>query len=68
MKEFERVIFKELDMYIEAGNIDKFANNFKSDDEIYIPEVYWDYTTKSVLTMEHIPGIKMDQVDAHSCP
>jgi ubiquinone biosynthesis protein len=63
VKEFERVIFKELDMYIEAGNIEKFANNFKSDDEIYIPEVYWDYTTKSVLTMEHIPGIKMDQVD-----
>jgi ubiquinone biosynthesis protein len=64
VKEFERVIFKELDMYIEAGNIDKFANNFESDDEIYIPIVYWDYTTKSVLTMEHIPGIKMDQVDA----
>ena len=63
VKEFERVIFKELDMFIEAGNIDKFANNFKSDDEIYIPKVYWDYTTKSVLTMEHIPGIKMDQVD-----
>lgn len=63
VKEFERVIFKELDMFIEAGNIEKFANNFKSDDEIYIPEVYWDYTTKSVLTMEHIPGIKMDRVD-----
>ena len=63
VKEFERVIFKELDMYIEAGNIDKFANNFKGDDEIYIPKVYWDHTTKSVLTMEHIPGIKMDQVD-----
>ncbi len=63
VKEFERVIFKELDMFIEAGNIEKFANNFKSDDEIYIPKVYWDYTTKSVLTMEHIPGIKMDQVD-----
>jgi ubiquinone biosynthesis protein len=63
VKEFERVIFKELDMFIEAGNIDKFANNFKADDEIYIPKVYWDHTTKSVLTMEHIPGIKMDQVD-----
>jgi len=63
VKEFERVIFKELDMFIEAGNIDKFANNFETDNEIYIPEVYWDYTTKSVLTMEHIPGIKMDQVD-----
>lgn len=63
VKEFERVIFKELDMFIEAGNIDKFANNFKADDEIYIPKVYWNHTTKSVLTMEHIPGIKMDRVD-----
>jgi len=63
VKEFERIIFKELDMVIEAGNIEKFAKNFKQVDEIHIPEVYWDYTTKSVLTMEHIPGIKMDQVE-----
>ena len=64
VKEFERIIFKELDMIIEAGSIEKFAVNFKDSDEIYIPEVYWDYTTKSVLTMEHIPGFKMDQVEA----
>ena len=66
VKEFERIIFKELDMLIEAGSIEKFALNFKDSDEIYIPMVYWDYTTKSVLTMEHIPGFKMDQVEAIS--
>jgi len=66
VKEFERIIFKELDMLIEAGSIEKFAVNFKDSDEIYIPRVYWDYTTKSVLTMEHIPGFKMDQVEAIS--
>jgi ubiquinone biosynthesis protein len=64
VKEFERIIFKELDMFIEAGNIEKFAVNFKAVDEIHIPKVHWDTTTKSVLTMEHIPGFKMDQVDA----
>jgi len=64
VKEFERVIFRELDMLIEAGSIEKFAFNFKDDEEIYIPRVYWDYTTKSVLVMEHIDGIKMDQVEA----
>lgn len=64
VKEFERIIFKELDMFIEAGNIEKFSICFKDDNEIYIPKVYWDTTTKSVLTMEHIPGIKMDQVEA----
>jgi ubiquinone biosynthesis protein len=66
VKEFERIIFKELDMFIEAGSIEKFALNFKDSEEIYIPAVHWDYTTKSVLTMEHIPGFKMDQVEAIS--
>ena len=63
VKEFERIIFKELDMLIEAGSIEKFARNFQDLDEIYILKVYWDYTTRSVLAMEHIDGIKMDQVE-----
>ncbi len=64
VKEFEKTIFKELDMFVEAGSIEKFALNFEDIDEIYIPKVYWDYTTKSILVMEQIDGIKMDQVDA----
>ena len=56
VKEFERTIFKELDMHIEAGSIEKFATCFKDSDEIYIPRVHWEYTTKSVLVMEHIDG------------
>lgn len=63
VKEFERIIFRELDMLIEAGNMDKFATNFREVEEIYIPKVYWDYTTRSVLVMEHIQGVKMDQVE-----
>jgi len=62
VKEFERTIFKELDMLIEAGSMEKFSANFEAVDEIVIPEVYWDYTTRSVLVMAHIDGIKMDQV------
>ncbi|MFZ0613974.1 MAG: AarF/UbiB family protein [Desulfobacterales bacterium] len=62
VKEFERNIFRELDMFTEAGSIERFAANFKADEELYIPKVYWDYTSRSVLTMEHIDGIKMDRV------
>jgi ubiquinone biosynthesis protein len=64
VQEFERVIFRELDMLIEAGSIEKFAQNFRRVDEITIPRVYWDLTTRSVLVMEHIEGVKMDQVQA----
>ena len=63
VKEFERNIFRELDMLVEAGNIERFVANFRDTEEIYIPKVYWDLTSKSVLVMEHIRGIKMDQVD-----
>jgi ubiquinone biosynthesis protein len=62
VKEFERTIFRELDMLIEAGHIERFARNFEESEEIYIPKVYWEATSKSVLVMEHIQGIKMDQV------
>jgi ubiquinone biosynthesis protein len=62
VKEFERTIFKELDMFIEAGSMEKFTANFKDVKEIYIPKVYWHCTSKSVLVMEHIDGIKMDRV------
>lgn len=63
VKEFERNIFRELDMFTEGGNIERFAANFKDNEDLYIPKVYWSHTSRSVLTMEHIDGIKMDQVD-----
>jgi ubiquinone biosynthesis protein len=63
VQEFERNITREIDMMIEAGSIEKFAGNFEEVDEIYIPKVHWDYTTRSVLVMEHIEGMKMDQVE-----
>ncbi|ACN14627.1 UbiB [Desulforapulum autotrophicum HRM2] len=64
VKEFERTIFNELDMFIEAGNIEKFAGNFKNTPTIHICRVYRKFTTRSVLVMEFIDGFKVDQVAA----
>jgi len=64
VQEFERTIFRELDMYIEAGSIEKFVSLFEDSEEIHIPRVHWDYTTRAVLVMEHIDGCKMDQIEA----
>ena len=63
VREFERTVFKELDMLTEAGHMERFAAHFKDVDEMHIPRVYWVHTTRSVLVMEHIDGIKMDQVE-----
>jgi len=64
VKEFERTIFNELDMFTEAGNIERFRTNFKHTREMHICKVYREYTSRSVLVMEYIDGIKVDQVEA----
>ncbi len=64
VKEFERSIHKEIDFNIEASHIERFARNFQTDLTIYVPEVYKDYSTKKILTMEFIDGIKVSDLKA----
>jgi len=64
VKEFERAVFNELDMHIEAGSIEKFSGYYRHIQEICIPKVYWELTSKSVLVIEFIPGVRVNQVDA----
>ncbi len=64
VKEFERTIYNELDMFVEAGSIEKFESNFKEIDEIHICAVHRNLISKSVLVMEFIDGFKVDEVDA----
>ncbi len=64
VREFERTIFNELDMHIEAGSLDKFGRHYRNFEDICIPQVYWDLTTKAVLVMDYIPGVKVNQVEA----
>src|SRR3989344_1822109 len=61
IKEFEEYTKSELDYMSEARNIDIFYNNFRND-PIKIPKVYWDYTSRRVLTMEFIKGVKITEV------
>ena len=58
-KEFERSIFKELDYMEEVRNIGKITNNFKDVDYIKIPEVYSEYCSSKLITMELIDGYEV---------
>jgi len=64
VREFSRTIKRELNFDIEAGNIERFARNFRSDTSIYIPKVYRHLSTDKVLTMEFVEGIKVSDFDA----
>ncbi|RKD34652.1 ABC1 kinase family protein [Thermohalobacter berrensis] len=62
VKEFSYFIKKELDYTYEAQNCDSFRENFKNDNRVYIPKIYWEYTTKRVLVMEEIKGVKVSNI------
>jgi ubiquinone biosynthesis protein len=53
---------REIDYVLEGRNADKIARIHKNDDTVHIPKIHWDYTTKRVLTMEFIDGIKISEV------
>ncbi|TKW39897.1 hypothetical protein SEVIR_1G209800v4 [Setaria viridis] len=56
------VLYQEIDYTKEAFNAEKFAENFKKLDYVKVPEIYWEYTTPQVLTMEYVPGIKINRI------
>lgn len=49
----------ELDYTIEGRNAERMAKAFERDNSIHIPEIYWDYSSRRVLTMELINGFKI---------
>ena len=61
--EFARSIEDELDYTVEASHIEHFARQFLDDEAICVPKVYRDFTTKRILVMEFIDGIKASDLD-----
>jgi len=60
--EFDRTLHDEQDYEIEGRNTDTFRNNFAGDDDVIIPVVYREYSTGKVLTMEYVPGVKLNDL------
>jgi predicted unusual protein kinase regulating ubiquinone biosynthesis (AarF/ABC1/UbiB family) len=56
-------IFEELDYNQEGRNAERFAELYGHMPEIYVPQIYWQYTGRRVLTMEWITGTKLTQLD-----
>lgn len=53
----------ELNMQMEGAAADKLRYNCREQDGVYIPKVFWEYTTSSVLVLEWIDGNKIEDCD-----
>ncbi|HIK37347.1 MAG: AarF/ABC1/UbiB kinase family protein [Geminocystis sp.] len=63
-KDFFEILSREIDYIKEGENAERFSYNFRDNPRVVVPKVYWEYTTKRVITMEYLPGIKIDDREA----
>jgi ubiquinone biosynthesis protein len=64
VQEFATTLRAEMDYRREGRNADRLRPNFAGWTQVYVPKVYWEYSTPQVLVLERIRGIKIDVIAA----
>ncbi len=64
LQEFGFTLRNELDYRREGRNTDRFRFSFADDPTLHVPRIFWEYTTKRVLTMEEVGGVKITDTEA----
>lgn len=65
--EFARITLQEVDYLAEGRNAEVFARNFSAEKRICVPEIFWEFTTRRVITLENVLAIKItdyEQIEA----
>lgn len=62
-EECATILYQEIDYINEGKNADRFRRDFRNVKWVRVPLIYWDYTASKVLTLEYVPGIKINQLD-----
>jgi predicted unusual protein kinase regulating ubiquinone biosynthesis (AarF/ABC1/UbiB family) len=57
-------VFEEMDYLNEAANAERFRELHRHNPRIAVPAIYRDATSRRVLTMEWIDGVKLTNLDA----
>ena len=64
LTQFIETIHEEMDYKIESQNLKTIRRNLRDHPKVIIPSVLDDYSSKNLLTMQYIPGIKITNVKA----
>lgn len=62
VKEFAKELIKEVDLTHEGRATDRLRGYFENDEGVVFPKVYWEATTKSILTIDEIQGILLSRL------
>lgn len=64
LAQFIETIYEEMDYRVEAQNLTTIKHNLRGDKLVIIPNVVPELSSKHVITMEFIPGIKITDVES----
>ncbi|KAF9669646.1 hypothetical protein SADUNF_Sadunf14G0128900 [Salix dunnii] len=62
-EECKKILYEEIDYINEGKNADRFRRDFRNTKWVRVPLVFWDYTATKVLTLEYVPGVKINSLD-----
>jgi predicted unusual protein kinase regulating ubiquinone biosynthesis (AarF/ABC1/UbiB family) len=62
--ELGKRVFEEMDYFNEAANAERFAELHANNPRIAVPRIYHQATSRRVLTMEWIEGVKLTNLEA----
>ena len=60
--EIREMLTREVDLRTEAVNMRRFEDNFKNVKNVAVPDIYSDYCSVNVLTMEFIQGTQIKDI------
>ena len=64
LSQFIETVYEEMDYTIESQNLKKIKDDMKGSRQVIVPSVFDDLSSKNVLTMEYLPGIKVTDIQA----
>ena len=53
----------EMDLRFEAAAANEYAENTKNDVGFRVPQIYWNYTSENVMTLDWVDGISIRETD-----
>ena len=63
VSEINQSFFDELDLVREASNASQLRRNFEGNPLHYIPKIYWEYTSSTVMVMEKVGGVSVSDIE-----
>ncbi|XP_009414258.1 protein ACTIVITY OF BC1 COMPLEX KINASE 3, chloroplastic-like [Musa acuminata AAA Group] len=59
--EFAKRVYQELNYVQEGQNARRFKKFYADKEYVLVPDIYWDYTSTKVLTMDWVNGVKLSE-------